>query len=151
MRKILLLAGLLIVLACDNNGNGNRNPFLQEVSFSFEMNLNLPQFSPLTTIGNAIYISNPNVGIRGIFVINAGIGVGNNTFLAWEASCPNQTPNSCSTMELVGGTNVICPCDNYEYTLFTGQLLTEPEGEERVFGLLNYQTRVNGNVITVFN
>ena len=151
MKKILWLLGLAIVLSCDNGGGGNRNPFLREVAFSFEIDLNLPLYSGLTTIGNAIYIGNTGVGIRGIFVINAGSGIGNNNYLAWEANCPNQTPNNCSTMTITGGTNCVCPCDNYEYTLFTGQLLSEPVGEERTFGLLNYQTRVNGNIITVFN
>jgi nitrite reductase/ring-hydroxylating ferredoxin subunit len=151
MRKIFLVLGLFIFISCDNNSSGDRNPFLRETSFSFDINLNLPLYSGLTTIGNAVYINNPNVGVRGIFVINAGIGIGNNSYLAWEASCPNHTPNSCSTMTLVGGTNCICSCEDYEYTLFTGQLLTEPNGEGNVYGLLNYQTRVNGNIITVFN
>lgn len=151
MRKILVVLGLLVFLGCDNGNSNDRNPYLRETAFTFEVNLNLPLYNSLTTIGNAIYIDNPNVGVRGIFVINAGIGVGNNTFLAWEASCPNHTPNSCSTMALVGGTSCTCSCEDYEYTLFTGQLLTEPQGEERVYGLLNYQTRVNGNIITIFN
>ncbi|XLS28821.1 hypothetical protein ACJD0Z_16685 [Flavobacteriaceae bacterium M23B6Z8] len=151
MRKFLLVLGILALLSCDNGGSGDRNPFLREASFTFEINLNLPLYSGLTTIGNAVYINNPNVGTRGIFVINAGAGIGNNGYLAWEASCPNHNPNSCSTMTLKGGTNCICACEEYEYTLFTGQLLSDPIGEGRVYGLLNYQTRVNGNIITVFN
>ncbi|WP_340067134.1 hypothetical protein [Ascidiimonas aurantiaca] len=151
MKKILWVLGLAIVLSCDNGGGGDRNPFLREIAFSFEINLNLPLYSGLTTIGNAVYIGNTGVGSRGIFVINAGSGLGNNGYLAWEASCPNHTPNNCSTMTIEGGTNCVCSCEGYEYTLFTGQLLSEPVSEERTFGLLNYQTRVNGNIITVFN
>ena len=142
VKKILMIVALIAFLSCSRDSS-NRNPFLPEVSFTFEINLNLPLFSGLNTPGNAVFINNTGVGIRGVYVINTGFG----NFLAWEASCPNQSPSSCSTLEL-NGTTVVCPCDEYEYSLFNGQLLTEvPEGE-RVFGLLNYSARaLEGSVI----
>jgi nitrite reductase/ring-hydroxylating ferredoxin subunit len=38
---------------------------------------------------------------------------------AFEAACPNQALSACSTMTLKG-INVVCSCDNNEYSLFTG-------------------------------
>jgi len=146
MKKVLIVVTLTLLMSCSSDPT-NRNPFLQEVSFTFDVNLNLPLFSPLNTTGNAIFISNQGVGIRGVYIINTGFG----NFLAWEANCPNQAPSNCSTMELVGGTNVACPCDGNEYSLFNGQLLTEPLEDERVFGLLNYSTRTNGSIVTISN
>ena len=146
MRTLFGAFILILLLSCSSDDSSNRNPFIPDVGFTFDINLNLPLFGGLNTPGNAIFIGNPGVGVRGIFVINTGSG-----FLAWEANCPNQAPSSCSTMELSGGVNVVCPCDNNEYSLFNGQLLTEPTEGERVFGLLNYATRVNGNIVIVSN
>ncbi|NER14567.1 hypothetical protein GWK08_14020 [Leptobacterium flavescens] len=146
MKKFLMVFVLAAVLSCSGDST-DRNPFLREVNFSFEVNLNLPLYSSLNTTGNAVYIGNQGVGIRGVFVINTGFG----NFLAWEASCPNQAPSGCSTMNIQGGTMAVCPCDDFEYSLFNGQLLTETPGNERRFGLLNYRTRVNDNIVIISN
>jgi len=147
MKRIYVVLALVFLCSCESD-SGNRNPFLQEANFTFDVNLSLPLFSGLNITGNAVFIGNQGVGIRGVYIINTGFG----NFLAWEANCPNQTPNSCSTMELVGGTNVMCPCDGFEYSLFNGQLLTQPEDEEQtVFGLLNYATQVRGDIVTISN
>ena len=87
----------LIITACSNDGT-NRNPYLQEISFRFEANLNLPSYSPLTNTGSAVLIQNATAGTKGVFVINAGF----DQFRAFEASCPNHAPNECSTMTLNG-------------------------------------------------
>ena len=49
----------LIITACSNDGT-NRNPYLQEISFRFEANLNLPSYSPLTNTGSAVDIYSSN-------------------------------------------------------------------------------------------
>lgn len=145
MKKWLSALILFISIGCSNT-DGERNPFLGEQGFSFDINLNLPLYAQLTNDGGAIYIGS-NTGIRGIFVINSGFG----NFLAWEASCPNHTPNSCSTMALFGGTNVRCSCENFEYSLFNGALLNPPDNGSRVYPLLNYRVTRNGNNLRVFN
>lgn len=139
------LALLMILLGCDNDRE-NRNPFLQEVRFRFELDLNLPLYNNLNTIGNPVYVGNSGVGIRGAFVIRNGI----DTFLAFEANCPNQTPNECSTM-VIDGQNVVCPCDDLTYSLFTGQLLNRPDDGNRYFDLLFYQSTQSGNIVTISN
>lgn len=139
----LLLTAML--LSCSND-RSNRNPYLQEVGFRFDINLNLPLYSPLTNTGSAVYISNATVGTRGAFVINTGF----NTFMAWEASCPNHAPNECSTMTLNGQT-VTCSCEDYEYNLFTGQLMNTPDDGGRYYDLLYYSASYNNNVVTISN
>ena len=139
----LLLTAML--LSCSND-RSNRNPYLQEVGFRFDINLNLPLYSPLTNTGSAVYISNATVGTRGAFVINTGF----NTFMAWEASCPNHAPNECSTMTLNGQT-VTCSCEDYEYNLFTGQLMNRPDDGGRYYDLLYYSASYSNNVVTISN
>lgn len=145
MKPILGLLILAIFISCDNN-NSNRNPYLQEISFRFPLNLNLPLYSPLTNTGNAVYVGNPGVGTRGAFVINTGF----NNFLAWEASCPNHAPNNCSTMGLKGQI-VACSCEGYEYNLFTGQLMNRPEDGNRYHDLLFYRATFSGNTVIISN
>ncbi|WP_430968413.1 Rieske (2Fe-2S) protein [Spongiimicrobium sp. 2-473A-2-J] len=135
----------ILILSCDS-GRSNRNPFLQEIGFRFDLNLNLPLYSPLTNTGNAVYVNNAGVGTRGAFVINTGF----NQFRVFEASCPNHAPNSCSTTELNGQT-AICPCEDYEYSLFTGQFLNRPDTGERFYDMLEYRATFSGNVVTISN
>lgn len=142
IRTIFL--GVCLLLACSND-RGQRNPYLPEVNFRFEINLNLPLYAPLTNPGSPIYIASPGVGIRGVFIINNGFD-----FVATEATCPNHSPSACSTMQ-IEGQNAVCSCEDFEYSLFTGQQLGRPNDGKQYFDMLVYQTRLSGNLLAIFN
>jgi nitrite reductase/ring-hydroxylating ferredoxin subunit len=149
MRSYLVLLLLVLVFACDTNTT-NRNPFLQEFSFRFDINTNLPLYSALTNEGSAIYIGNEQAGTRGIFVIKTLASL--NGYRAFEASCPNHLPNNCSTMTLDNSRNsVTCSCEDYNYTLFTGQLLNAPDDGSRFYNMLEYRVNASGNIISITN
>ncbi len=145
MARILGLILLVTMLSCDND-RGTRNPYLQEIGFRFDMNLNLPLYSPLTNFGNAVFVDNTGVGTRGFFVIQSTIG----QYRAFEASCPNHAPNECSTLLLEGQT-ATCSCEDYEYSLFTGQLINRPKDGNRYYDMLEYRATKSGNVVVVSN
>lgn len=145
MQRLWGLLLIILILSC-NSDRSERNPFLQEIGFRFDINLNLPLYSLLTNTGNAVYIGNPSVGTRGAFVINTGF----NEFMAWEASCPNHAPNSCSTMDLNDQT-AVCSCEDFEYSLFTGQQLNRPDDGARYYDLLFYRATFSGNVVSISN
>lgn len=111
-----LLVLFLATLSCekDNNANNN-NPFLPNYSFEVTLNMSFPQYSSLAFSGNAVYVNSAGAGIRGLIVFNGGSG----NFLAYDAACPNQILSDCSSMT-INGINGKCPCDNAEYSLFTG-------------------------------
>ncbi len=144
MRLFSWFVLLLLLFSCAND-NGRRNPYLPEIGFRFEINLNLPLYTPLSNPGNAVYINSNNAGIRGVFVINSGFD-----FVALEASCPNHVPNNCSTMEL-DGQIARCPCDDFEYSLFTGQQLNRPDDGQRYYDMLIYNTARSGNTVVISN
>ena len=100
--------------------------------------MSLPQYSSLQFTSNAVYVNAGNTGIRGVFVFNTGGG-----YVAFDAACPNQALTSCSTMTL-NGINVICPCDNVSYSLFSGQAqgMQYPMKQYRVEQLDNFNLRV---------
>jgi len=145
MARIFGLILMMALFSCDND-RGTRNPYLQEIGFRFDMNLNLPLYSPLTNLGNAVFVSNSGIGTRGFFVIQSSI----DQYRAFEASCPNHVPNECSTLELDGQT-ATCSCEDYEYSLFTGQLINRPDDGNRYYDMLEYRATKSGNVVVVSN
>jgi len=147
MKHLFGILLFFLLLACDNNST-NRNPYLQEVSFRFALNLNLPLYSPLTNEGSAIYIGNAQLGTSGVFVIKTISSL--TGFRAFEASCPNHAPNECSTMTLKGN-SVTCSCEQYNYTLFTGQLLNKPTDGKRYYDMLEYRADLSGNTVIISN
>ncbi len=143
--SLFLLLTMLILLSCSNDER-RENPYLADINFSFDINLNLPLYSPLTNIGNAVYVGNPGVGVRGAFVVNTGFDL----FRAFEASCPNHAPNSCSTMEGNGQT-AQCACEDFRYNLLTGQQLDRPDDGTRYYDMLEYRAVKSGNSVIISN
>lgn len=137
MKKLLFLLLILpFFLCCSDNDFNNKNPYLPNYTVAIEINLNLPEYSNLKFVSNAVYI--PNQGVRGVIVFNTGSG-----YNAFDAACPNQALSSCSTMT-INGINAVCPCDNVSYSLFTGQGGLQ-------YPLKQYRVEVSGNLIRVYN
>lgn len=141
MKKILpLLIAIISILSCSDDDIRTRNPFLPNYAVNVQVNLNLPAYSDLNYAGNAVWINSGSSGINGIILFNAG-----GSYLAWEATCPNQIPQNCSVLE-ISEPNVLCPCDNVTYSLYTGL-----SNADLRYPLMQYRTEVTGNVIRIFN
>jgi nitrite reductase/ring-hydroxylating ferredoxin subunit len=141
MKKIFpLLIAIIAICGCSDDDVRTRNPFLPVYTVNVEVNLNLPLYNDLNYAGNAVLITQGSAGINGIILFNAG-----GSFLAWEATCPNQVPTTCSTLDF-SEPIATCPCDDVEYSLYTGQ----PNADLR-YGLVQYRTEVNGNVVRIYN
>ncbi len=139
MKNFFLIIISLFILSCDKDKDSSGNPYLQNVSFTKEINTSLPSYNGLQFPSNPVLITDAGVGIRGIIVMK----VGTNDYRAYEASCPNHYPNDCSLMSL-NGINAKCSCENYEYSLYTG------EGGQK-YPLKAYRVEANGSVIRVYN
>lgn len=139
MKKyFLLLIAFPMLFSCSSNSTNNNNPNLPNYSVNLDINMNLPQYSNLKFVSNAVYISGQ--GVRGIIVFNNS----GTTYNAFDAACPNQALSSCSTMT-VNGIYAVCACDNAEYSLFSGQ------STGKQYPLKQYRVEVNGNLLHVFN
>ena len=116
MKKIMLFtAASLILLSCDNSGTHYKNPYIPNYNFSIVIDENLPLYSGLKSPINPVYVNDGTSGVSGLLVMR----VSETDYRAWEASCPNQYPTSCSTMS-ISGVNAKCSCEDYTYSLFTG-------------------------------
>ena len=143
-KKKCLLGGLFFLLAGCSTPPIERNPYLPDLRFSLPINLSLPQYDNLRFAGGALLLS--NYGHKGIIVFN----LNGNSYLAWEASCPNHLPNDCSQTQIVG-VLAQCSCEDYQYSLATGQLLKPDEGEETPYSMLMYQAILRGNTLEISN
>ena len=137
MKKYSFFFLLLVILnSCSEQAVRNNNTYLPNYTVLIDINLNLPEYSNLKFVSNAVLI--PAKGVRGVVVFNTGSG-----YNAFDAACPNQALSSCSTMT-IKGINLLCACDNEEYSLFTGQGKLQ-------YPLKQYRVEVNGDVLRVFN
>ena len=115
MKNLFSLLLLVIVFAgCSKDDARTQNPYLPNYNFEVNINLELPLYAQLNFPSNPMRIFPEGGGINGIILMNTG-----GAFVAWEATCPNQPITSCSLLEL-NGVNALCPCDNVEYSLYTG-------------------------------
>jgi nitrite reductase/ring-hydroxylating ferredoxin subunit len=136
---------ILILLTSCSSSDLERNPYLPEFSFRFQVNLNLPEYDDLRYAGGSVLI--PQLGHKGVLVFN----LNGNIFFAWEASCPNHSPNSCSQTQ-IKGVLAECSCEKFQYSLATGQLLNPSEEDsEKGYPLLFYQTENRGNSVIISN
>lgn len=140
MNKSVLLVILLLLLnsACKKRTKYN-NPYLQNVNFSIQINLDLPEYSTLKYSNNSVLVH--NAGIKGVIVFNTGNG-----YNAFEASDPNHYPSECSTMQPNQFT-CRCDCENNTYSLHTGQL----SSGDGIYGLKPYHVVLSGNKLIISN
>ena len=134
---------IFVFISCNKN-SVIRNPFLTELDFEFSININLPLYNNLKFTGGSILIN--NFGHKGIILYN----LNNNNYLAWEASCPNHKPSSCSKTE-ISGSLTVCGCENYQYSLATGQLINPSPNDTNQYAMINYGVRVSGNNLVIYN
>ena len=138
MKKIaIIILVLSLAIGCESEGFNNRNPYIPNVQVNWMIDLSLPLYSNLSFVSN--HATNFSQGVRGVVIFNTGSG-----FVAFEMACPNQELSSCSTMT-IDGINVVCPCDEAEYSLFSGQ------SPGKQYPLKQYRVEVNGNSLLVYN
>jgi nitrite reductase/ring-hydroxylating ferredoxin subunit len=139
----LLLGSFLIVLGCGKTPL-QRNPYLVDLRFQRELNLSLPLYNSLNFVGGSILLR--DLGINGVIVFN----LNGTTFLAWEATCPNHLPKACSALSITG-VLAECSCEQFQYSLATGQLLNPTEALNPPQGLLFYQVQNFNGTLRITN
>lgn len=136
-----LIISTLLLLSCNKDDNtNNNNPYLPNYPVNLQIDTNLPAYDDLKYVSNPVYINIAGAGIRGIIVMKVGEGLYN----AFDAACPNQALSGCSTMT-INGINAVCPCDEKQYSLFTGLA----SGAQ--YPMKQYRTSFNGTVVSITN
>ena len=134
---------IMIIKSCGKEPL-ERNPYLVDVRFQREINLSLPLYNELNFVGGSILIS--DLGLNGVIVFN----LNGSNYLAWEATCPNHVPENCSALS-IKGVLAKCGCEDFQYSLATGQLLNPSEDLKPPQGLLFYQVRNFNSTLIISN
>lgn len=138
MRAFFLLLVSVLLFSCDDSGPDRNNPYIPNIAVSILIDKTLPLYNNLNYPGNGVFI--PNAGVRGLIVFYTGSG-----YNAFDAACPNQIIQDCSTLEYSGGSSATCPCDDAEYNLFTA------DSPGKQYRLYQYRVEVNGPVLRIYN
>ena len=131
---------IFFLCSCEKNMD-NENPFIIDINFEKIINLNLPAYDNLRYNGGSYYVA--GLGVKGVILFNL-----NNNYLAWEASCPNEKPSDCSTME-IQGLQAECKCNSNLYSLANGQPLKINTNNS--FPMVAYFTEKSGNSLRIYN
>ena len=51
----------------------------------------------------------------------------------------------------LNGTVATCSCEDFEYSVFTGQQFNRPDDGTRYYDILEYRAAVSGNVVVISN
>lgn len=87
-----------------------------QAPISVQLNLGLPAYYKLQTVGGWMYIHEQNAGTRGLIVVRTGSG-----FKVYDRNAPHLCPDAHTTLEVVNDIKIICPKDQAEWILLTGQ------------------------------
>ena len=135
--KTLLLIFILIT-SCESD---DQNTILPKVPVNITVNLTLSQFNNLLVPGGWAYSDG---GIKGIIIYN----VNNNSYKAYERSCPHLPPSDCTRMTVEQSFKMKCHCDLSEFNIINGTPIT-PNINSRA---LEYRvTIINSNTLKITN
>lgn len=89
-----------------------------EVPVNVSININLPAYHHLWNIGGWMYLDEQASAHRGLIVVRTG----NNTFKIYDRNAPHICPNGeQTTLEVRDNIKIICPKDQAEWILITGE------------------------------
>jgi len=142
-KKTTIILFFMLIINCKKE-EINRNPYLSEISFRHIINLNLPEYNNLNYAGGNQLVANK--GINGFLIFN----LNGNDFFAWEATCSNHQIKQCSALKL-DGLLAVCPCDDYKYSLATGQLIDLQNENNSQYPLLNYRIEKDNKILIISN
>ena len=135
-KNIVLL--FFIFNSCDKNQN-----IVPYVYVNQYVNISLPTYSNLNTIGGWVYISG---GSKGIVIYRQSY----NQFSTYDRQCTYNSGQGCGKVTLDStNTYLECDCDNSQYQLFDGLVIQGPAN----YSLKNYQSsfNVSSNQLHIYN
>lgn len=81
------------------------------------LNLNLPAYYALNQVGGWVYINEQQSGTKGLIIVRSS----DSTFKVYDRNAPHICPDSNTTLEVQDNIRVVCPKDNAQWILLTGQ------------------------------
>ncbi|PZU88646.1 MAG: hypothetical protein DI529_05470 [Chryseobacterium sp.] len=115
----LLTLFLIINILIINNSCSERNDTVScfpNSTISVQLNLTLPLYYKLQTVGSWVYVNQDGAGTRGLIVARTTSG-----FKVYDRNAPHICPDTDTTLEVKNDTSIYCPKDGSQWILITGQ------------------------------
>ena len=133
--KFLVLF-LIIISSC-----GDSNDYIRNVYVDVEIDLSLPEFSPLNTVGNSIFIEGGNKGI----IIYRFSNYENNIY---DRNCSYEPNLECSYIDSINSTIAMCGCCSSAFLLDQNGVAANSPA---VLPLKQYNYSLNNTLLHIFN
>ena len=143
LATIALVISVLKILNSCGNREETTSCFPNQL-ISVQINISLPAYYPLQNIGGWVYISEQQSGTRGLIIYRASA----TSFKIYDRNAPHICPDTNTTLEVEGGTLVICKKDNAKWFLMNGA-----PAEVSAYPLKQYFSTFNHstNVLNIYN
>jgi len=126
----------LLFLSCQK-----QDDYVQNVLVDITLNLSLPEFEELQTVGNFVFI---NGGVKGIIVYHQAFDI----YKTYDRNCTYQPSLSCARIDSVNSTIAICNCCDSKFLLGqNGQTIDGPA----LMPLKEYPNNLLGDVLYIYN
>ena len=138
---IVLIFSSLNIQSCSSNED--TVSCFPEVQINVAINLSLPYYYELNQVGGWKYIDEQESGTRGLIIVRAGA----NLFKVYDRNAPHICPDSDTTLKVVDNIKIVCPKDNAEWMLLTGQPLSVSPISPKTYP---YQYNSATNILSIY-
>ena len=87
-----------------------------KVPINVSLNLSLPAYFNLQSVGGWIYVNQQESGTRGLIVVKT-----TNGFNVYDRNAPHICPGNDTTLNVENNIKIVCPADGAEWILLSGQ------------------------------
>ena len=133
--KFLVLF-LIIISSC-----GDSNDYIRNVYVDVEIDLSLPEFSPLNTVGNSIFVEGGN---KGIIIYRFS----NYEYNIYDRNCSYEPNLECSYIDSINSTIAMCGCCSSAFLLDQNGVAANSPA---VLPLKQYNYSLNNTLLHIFN
>jgi nitrite reductase/ring-hydroxylating ferredoxin subunit len=138
---LLIVSSLIITKSCSSRED--TVSCFPQTSINVILNLNLPAYQNLQTVGGWIYVDEQSSGTRGLIVVRT-----TNGFKIYDRNAPHICPDNNTTLNVVNGIKIVCAKDGAEWILLTGEPIAIAQLAPKTY-LYSYDSA--GNVLSIQN
>ena len=119
----------------------DQNNYIQNVYVDIEVDISLPQFSSINTVGNSMFIEGGNKGI--ILYRNSSFD-----FKIYDRNCSFEPNQECSYIDSVNSSIALCNCCTSAFLLDQNGIAANSPA---VLPLKQYNYSLNNTLLHIFN
>ena len=138
---LLIVSSLIITKSCSSRED--TVSCFPQTSINVILNLNLPAYQNLQTVGGWIYVDEQSSGTRGLIVVRTAKG-----FNIYDRNAPHICPDADTTLFVENSIKIVCPKDGAEWILLTGEFTKVAQFAPKKY---SYSYDAVGNILSIQN